>query len=73
MSVQTVAVSTRRRINRRLMPFLFLLFIVAFLDRVSVGFAGLQMNHALGSLDAVFASAGAFSSQAISCWKFQVP
>jgi ACS family tartrate transporter-like MFS transporter len=30
------------------MPFLFLLYIVAWLDRVNVGFAALQMNAALG-------------------------
>src|SRR5207245_1695631 len=32
----------------RLIPFLFLLYIVAYLDRVNVGFAALQMNQALG-------------------------
>jgi MFS transporter, ACS family, tartrate transporter len=34
--------------RRRLVPFLFLLYIVAYLDRVNVGFAALQMNQALG-------------------------
>jgi len=34
--------------RRRLIPFLFLLYIVAYLDRVNVGFAALQMNAALG-------------------------
>lgn len=58
MSEETLAVSTRRRVNRRLMPFLFLLFIVAFLDRANVGFAGLQMNHDLGFSDAVFGFGG---------------
>ena len=32
----------------RLIPFLFLLYIVAYLDRVNLGFAALQMNEALG-------------------------
>ena len=32
----------------RLIPFLFLLYIVAYLDRINVGFAALQMNRALG-------------------------
>lgn len=58
MSEETLAVTTRRRVNRRLMPFLFLLFIVAFLDRANVGFAGLQMNHDLGFSDAVFGFGG---------------
>jgi ACS family tartrate transporter-like MFS transporter len=34
--------------RRRLIPFLFFLYIVAYLDRVNVGFAALQMNEALG-------------------------
>src|SRR5882762_3552890 len=36
------------RVRRRLIPFLFLLYIVAYLDRINVGFAALQMNQALG-------------------------
>lgn len=32
----------------RLIPFLVLLYIVAFIDRVNVGFAALTMNHDLG-------------------------
>ncbi len=36
------------RIRRRLIPFLFLLYIVAYIDRINVGFAALQMNQALG-------------------------
>src|SRR4051794_18797408 len=33
-----------RKINLRLIPFLFVLYVVAWLDRVNVGFAALQMN-----------------------------
>jgi len=32
----------------RLLPFLFLLYVVSYLDRINVGFAALQMNAALG-------------------------
>ena len=35
------------RVRRRLIPFLFLLYLVSYLDRVNVGFAALQMNAAL--------------------------
>src|SRR5580704_3469688 len=49
-----VAARTRRRVDRRLMPFLLLLFIVSFLDRVNVSSAGLQMTKELGFTDAVF-------------------
>ena len=39
---------TLAKVTRRLMPFLLLLYIVAWLDRVNVGFAALQMNEDLG-------------------------
>ena len=51
---QKLATATLRKIARRLIPFLFLLYIVAWLDRVNVGFAALQMNSALGFSSAVF-------------------
>ena len=43
-----------RRINRRILPFLFLLYVGAFLDRVNVGYAGLQMTRELHFSSAVF-------------------
>jgi ACS family tartrate transporter-like MFS transporter len=46
--------STIRAVNRRLMPFLFLLYIFNFLDRANVGFAALQMNRDLGFSAAAF-------------------
>ncbi len=49
-----LAERTRRRINRRLLPFLFLLYIIAFLDRINVSFAGLDMTRELGFSDRVF-------------------
>jgi MFS transporter, ACS family, tartrate transporter len=44
----SVAESTVRRVRRRLVPFLAVLYFIAYLDRVNVGFAALQMNAALG-------------------------
>ena len=38
----------RRRIMRRIVPYIFLLYIIAFLDRVNVGYAALEMTKALG-------------------------
>jgi MFS transporter, ACS family, tartrate transporter len=49
-----IAERTRRRINRRLLPFLFLLYIIAFLDRINISFAGLDMTRELGFSDRVF-------------------
>lgn len=38
----------RRRITRRIMPYLFLLYVIAYLDRVNVAYAALEMTQALG-------------------------
>jgi MFS transporter, ACS family, tartrate transporter len=43
----------RKRIAWRLLPFLFLLYIIAFLDRMNVGAAALQMPGDLGFNDRV--------------------
>jgi MFS transporter, ACS family, tartrate transporter len=43
-----------RKVTWRLIPFLFVLYVIAWLDRVNVGFAGLQMNADLGFSSAVF-------------------
>jgi ACS family tartrate transporter-like MFS transporter len=43
-----LARATLAKVTRRLLPFLFLLYIVCFLDRVNIGFAALQMNQELG-------------------------
>jgi ACS family tartrate transporter-like MFS transporter len=46
--------TARRKIARRLLPFLFLLYITAFIDRVNVGFAGLDMTRELHFSNQVF-------------------
>ena len=43
-----VGAQTRRKILWRIAPFVFLLYIIAFLDRVNVGFAALQLPADLG-------------------------
>lgn len=43
-----------RKVSLRLMPLLFLAYIVAYLDRVNVGFAKLQMISALNLTDAIY-------------------
>lgn len=54
MKKEEASPATIRKVTRHLIPFLFLLYIVAWLDRVNVGFAGLQMNADLGFSSAVF-------------------
>src|SRR6266853_4753800 len=56
-----VSIRARRRIMRRLMPYLFLLFVIAYLDRVNVGYAALQMKGDLSFTDEVLGfGAGVF-------------
>jgi ACS family tartrate transporter-like MFS transporter len=43
----------RHRIAKRLLPFLFVLYVIAFLDRMNIGAAALQMPHDLGFSDRV--------------------
>jgi MFS transporter, ACS family, tartrate transporter len=50
----SVEQSARRRIAIRLLPFLWLLYVIAFLDRVNVAYAALEMSHDLGFSDRVF-------------------
>ena len=42
------------KVTQRLIPFLFILYIIAFLDRVNVGFAKLQMNSLPWFSEAVY-------------------
>lgn len=52
---------TYRKVDRHLIPFLFLCYILAYLDRVNVGFAKLQMLNDLSLNDTAFATgAGIF-------------
>jgi ACS family tartrate transporter-like MFS transporter len=57
-SRSSIAQQTVGKINRRLMPYLILLYVVAYLDRVNVGYAGLQMTRELGFSNAVFGLGG---------------
>ena len=59
------------KVTRRLIPFLFLCYVVAYLDRVNLGFAKLQMAHALRFSETVYgAGAGIFF---IGYFLFEVP
>jgi len=66
-----IASRTISRVRRRLIPFLATMYFVAYLDRVNVGFAALQMNAALGLSSHVFGTgAGVFF---IGYFLFEVP
>src|SRR3982074_1047004 len=51
--VSEVGKRARRRIAKRLLPFLFVLYVIAFLDRMNIGAAALQMPRDLGFSDGV--------------------
>jgi len=59
------------RVTRRLVPFLFLCYVAAYLDRVNVGFAKLQMQADLALSDTVYGiGAGIFF---LGYFLFEVP
>ena len=67
----TLPERTRRRITMRLAPFLFVLYILNYLDRVNVSFASLQMTGELHFSNSVFGfGAGIFF---IGYFLLQVP
>jgi MFS transporter, ACS family, tartrate transporter len=71
VTVPTDGSAAIARVSRRLIPFLFLLYILNFLDRVNVGFAALEMNRDLGFGPAVYGfGAGVFF---IGYCLFEVP
>ena len=49
-----VGIRARRRIAYRLLPFVFLIYIVNYIDRVNVSFANLRMSADLGFSDRVY-------------------
>src|SRR6202171_4820861 len=51
--VAEVGRRARHRIARRLLPYLFVLYVIAFLDRMNIGAAALQMPRDLGFSDRV--------------------
>lgn len=63
--------ATYGKVTWRLVPFLFLCYILSYLDRVNVGFAKLQMQQDLGFSDTVYGlGAGIFF---IGYFFFEVP
>ena len=60
-----------RKITYRIVPFIMLLYFIAFIDRVNIGFASLTMNKELGFSPAVFGfGAGIFF---LGYFLFEVP
>ncbi len=67
----TLGLRTLRKVSLRIVPFIMLLYFIAFIDRVNIGFAALTMNKDLGFSPAVFGfGAGIFF---LGYFLFEVP
>ena len=56
----TIEQETMRRVTRRLLPLIMLLYLVSYIDRSNLSFAALTMNHDLGFGHAVFGAGASF-------------
>ena len=65
----------RSKVTRRLIPLLFFCYIIAYVDRINVSFAKLQLREALGVDEAVFGSVYGFGAGLffIGYFLFEVP
>ncbi len=71
MAEAAIGAATIAKVRRRLLPLMILCFFIAFLDRVNVGFAALQMNQDLGFNATVYGfGAGIFF---VGYFLFEVP
>jgi ACS family tartrate transporter-like MFS transporter len=71
MQSDDVGPAAMRAVRRRLLPLMIVCFFIAFLDRVNVGFAALQMNEDLGFSASIYGlGAGLFF---IGYFLFEVP
>src|SRR5882724_12569541 len=50
----TIEQRTMKKIRRRILPWVFLLYVIAFLDRANVAYAKLTMSANLGFSEAVY-------------------
>ena len=68
---KTLEQTTMRKVALRLVPFLCLLYTIAFIDRINVGFAALSMTSDLGLSSSAFGfGAGIFF---VGYFLFEVP
>ena len=52
--VSALEEQTIKRISKRIIPFLVILFVMAFLDRTNIGFVALHLNDAIGITQTIF-------------------
>ena len=65
-----IEATTVRKLRTRIIPFVFVLFMIAFIDRINIGFAALTMNKELGVSSQQFGLVAESSSLATSFLKY---
>lgn len=69
--LNTSAQQVYRKLDRRLLPFLITLYVIAYIDRINIGFAKLTMSEQLGFSDSVYGvGAGIFF---LGYFLFEIP
>jgi ACS family tartrate transporter-like MFS transporter len=59
--MQELEQRTTRKVLWRIIPFVFALYVVSYIDRANIGYAALQMNQELGLSSSAFGfAAGVF-------------
>src|SRR5262249_2242974 len=53
-SLHATAQTARRRIGFRILPFVFLMYVICYVDRANVSFANLRMSRDLGFTDTIY-------------------
>jgi ACS family 4-hydroxyphenylacetate permease-like MFS transporter len=71
MSMDAAEAKVVRKVSRRLLGFLILLYIFAYLDRINIGFAALAMNKSLGLTQTMFGVANTFLY--VGYFAFEIP
>ena len=67
IAADVVGSRVRRRIALRLLPYVFLLYIIAYLDRMNISTAALEMPYYLGFSDRVL-GLGAVAQKFLFCF-----
>ena len=70
-NINSLEKETMRKVILRIIPFLMVCYLLAFIDRGNIGMAALQMNHDLGISPKVFGFASSLFF--ISYFIFEVP
>ncbi|SDM52943.1 MFS transporter, ACS family, tartrate transporter [Fictibacillus solisalsi] len=70
-NVSALEKQTMKKVSRRIIPFIFLMYIVSYLDRANIGYASLEMNKALGLTSEMFGIASGIFF--IGYFLFEVP